>query len=359
MQLDRLWLTDFRSYAKAEVDLVPGLTAVVGANGQGKSNLLEAMGWLGGVRSFRAAPVEAVVRVGADRAFVRGQGSRAGRSLLVECEIAAGGRSRTLVNRQPLRRARDGADALRAVVFAPDDLELIKGGPGERRRYLDDLLVAVDPRLDAVRNDLDRILRQRSAVLKQSGGRLTPDLVSTLDVWDARLAQSGETLADARTALVDDLGPAVAQAYRDLADGGEVTLSYAPSWRAEGLLAALAATRLDELRRGVSMVGPQRDELDVGLAGLPARTHASQGEQRSLALSLRLAAARRVAEVLDTPPLLLLDDVFSELDPDRSAALLAHLPPGQTVVTTAVGLPPGTVPDLVLRVAGGRVRVEM
>ncbi|HEX7131968.1 MAG TPA: DNA replication and repair protein RecF [Iamia sp.] len=358
MQLDRVWLTDFRSYASAEIALAPGLTAVIGANGEGKSNLLEAIGWMGGLRSFRAAPTEALVRVGADRAFIRGEGSRAGRALLVECEVAPGGRSRMLVNRQPVRRTRDGLDFLRAVVFAPDDLELVKGGPGERRRYLDDLLVALDPRLDPVRNDLDRILKQRSALLKQAGGRLSEDIAPTLEVWDARLARAGEALADARLDLVARLEPVVEAAYRDLAGPADIALSYAPPWRAEGLLAALAAARRDELRRGVSLVGPHRDELDITLAGLPARTHASQGEQRTLALALRLAAARQVAAVLDTPPLLLLDDVLSELDDDRAAGLLAHLPPGQTLITTATGLPPGTDPDLVLRVAGGEVRAE-
>lgn len=356
MQLDRVWLTDFRSYASAEVALAPGLTAVVGANGQGKSNLLEAIGWMGGLRSFRQAPTEALVRVGAERAFIRGEGSRSGRALLVECEVAPSGRSRMLVNRQPVRRVRDGLDFLRAVVFAPDDLELVKGGPGERRGYLDDLLVALDPRLDAVRSDLDRILKQRSALLKQAGGRLTDDVAPTLEVWDARLATSGEALADARTDLVTVLNPVVRAAYRDLAGVDDVVLTYAPGWRAGGLLAALADARRDELRRGVSLVGPHRDELDLALSGLPARTHASQGEQRTLALALRLAAARQVAAVLDTPPLLLLDDVLSELDDDRSAALLHHLPPGQTVITTATALPPGTTPDLTLRISEGTVR---
>lgn len=356
MHLDQVWLTDFRSYAEAEVDLAPGLTAVLGANGQGKSNLLEAIGWLGGIRSFRAAPTEALVRVGAERAIVRGQGMRGERALLIECEIAPGGRSKTMVNRQPLRRARDGLEALRAVVFAPDDLELVKGGPGERRRYLDDLLVALDPRLDAVRSDLDRILRQRGALLKQSGGRLSPEVEATLEVWDGRLAVAGEALADARTALVADLGPETDQAYRDLAGSGSVVLRYAPEWRPGGLRAALEAVRRDELRRGVSLVGPHRDELELTLNDLPARTHASQGEQRTLALSLRLAAARRLAHVLDTAPLLLLDDVFSELDAERSAALLTHLPPGQTVITTATELPLGSHPDQVLRIVDGTVR---
>lgn len=355
MQLDRLWLTDFRSYVAAEVVLAPGLTAVIGANGQGKSNMLEAIGWLGGLRSFRAAPTDALVRVGAERAVVRGEGRRAGRALLIECEIAPGGRSKMLLNRQPVRRARDGLDSLRAVVFAPDDLELVKGGPAERRRFLDDLLVALDPRLDAVRSDLERILRQRSALLKQSRGRLTPEVEATLDVWDARLSSTGEVLADARAAAVGDLGPVVATAYADLAGGGEVALTYAPTWRDGGLLAALREVRDDELRRGVSLVGPHRDELALTLVGLPARTHASQGEQRSIALALRLAAARRLAAVLDTPPLLLLDDVFSELDPGRAAALLAHLPPGQTVITTATDLPRGSAPEVVLRVEAGEI----
>lgn len=356
MQLDRAWLTDFRSYERAEVVLAPGLTAVVGANGQGKSNLLEAIGWLGGARSFRGAPTEALVRVGAERAFVRGEGSRAGRALLVECEIAPGGRSRTQVNKQPVRRARDGLEGLRAVVFAPDDLELVKGGPAERRRYLDDLLVALDPRLEATRTDLDRILRQRGALLKQAGGKLTPEVEATLEVWDARLATVGEALAEARSRLVEVVAPAATAAYRDLAGAGEVGLTYDPPWRAEGLAAALVAARRDELRRGVSLVGPHRDELDVRLGGLPSRTHASQGEQRTLALALRLAAARQVAAALDTPPLLLLDDVFSELDPERSAALLAHLPPGQTVITTAAVLPEGSAPEVVLEVVAGEVR---
>lgn len=355
MRLDRVWLTDFRSYREADVTLAPGLTAVVGANGEGKSNLLEAIGWLGGTRSFRGAPTEALVRVGAERAVVRGEAERAGRTLLIECEIAPGGRSRVLVNRNPVRRARDGLDHLRAVVFSPDDLELVKGGPAERRRYLDDLLVGLDPRLDARRSELDRILKQRSALLKQAGGRLTDDVATTLEVWDARLAEAGDRWADARAGLVATLVPEVATAYRDLAGTGEVVLTYAPAWRAEGLAAALREVRRDELRRGISLVGPHRDDLDVTLAGLPSRTHASQGEQRTLALALRLAAARRLAVALETAPLLLLDDVFSELDADRSTALLAHLPPGQTVITTATALPEGTEPEVVLRVEAGTV----
>ncbi len=356
MRIDRLWLTDFRGYRSAEAGFGPGLTAIVGANGEGKTNLLEAVGYLATLGSFRGAPTEALVRAGADRAVVRGEGVRDGRTLLLEAEIAPGGRSRAQVNRQPLRRARDLLGAVRVTVFSPDDLALVKAGPGERRRYLDDVLVAVHPRNDELRAEVERVLRQRNALLKQAGGRVTAEIEMTLDVWDAKLTTAGEALADARRALVERLAPSLANAYAEVARRGvAVEATYAPPWRAEGLAAALVAARRDELRRGVSLVGPHRDELDLRVEGLPARTHVSQGEQRSLALALRLAAHRVVADVTGSPPVLLLDDVFSELDPDRSDALLAHLPSGQTLLSTAGSLPAGAHPEQVLRVKAGTV----
>lgn len=356
MHLRRLWLTDFRSYPSAEVPLASGLTAVVGANGEGKTNLLEAIGYVATLDSFRSAPTEALVRAGADRAVVRAEGEREGRELLIEAEIVPSGRGRVLVNRQRLPRARDLLGAVRVTVFSPDDLTLVKGGPGERRRYLDATLVSVHPRHDALRSDLDRILRQRNALLRQSGGRLTPDVEVTLDVWDAKLVATGEALAEERERLIADLAPRLAAAYDRVARvSAEVRMSYVAPWRVEGLAAALADVRRDELRRGVSLVGPHRDDVALSLGGLPARTHASQGEQRSLAFALRLASHAVVTEATGSAPVLLLDDVFSELDPDRSEALLANLPAGQTVLTTAGGLPPEARPELVLRVAGGHV----
>jgi DNA replication and repair protein RecF len=266
------------------------------------------------------------------------------------------------VNKQRLRRSADLLDALRVSVFSPDDLELVKGGPAARRRYLDDTLVALHPRHDALRRDLERILRQRTSLLRQSasssqgGRRLTPDIATTLDVWDAKLVSAGEALADARADLVTRLEPALAKAYGDLAaERGAITAHYDAPWRPAGLAAGLAAARAEELRRGVCLVGPHRDDLGLRVNALPARTHASQGEQRSLALALRLAAHRLVAEALDEVPVLLLDDVFSELDPGRTSALLASLPPGQTVLTTAGPLPEGAVPDQVVTVAAGRL----
>jgi len=355
--LRRLWLTDFRSYREADVTLSGGLTAIIGENGQGKTNLLEAVGYLATLSSFRGAPTDALVRAGATSATVRAEGEREGRDLLIEAELVPGGRSRVQVNRQRLARARDLLGALRVSVFAPDDLELVKGGPAARRTYLDDTLVSSQPKLDQVRTELERVLRQRNALLRQASGRLTPEIESTLDVWDTKLVAAGEALGTERVALLARLGPALRQAYCQVAHQDvEIDARYSSAWMAVGLRQALIDARRDELRRGVTLVGPHRDELELSVGGLPARTHASQGEQRSLALALRLASHAVVTESAGSPPVLLLDDVFSELDEGRSAALLASLPPGQTILSSAAGLPSPAQPDAVLVVEGGVVR---
>jgi DNA replication and repair protein RecF len=216
--------------------------------------------------------------------------------------------------------------------------------------------VALHPRNDELQGDVDRVLRQRNALLKQAGGRLTDEVALTLDVWDAKLVKSGEALADARRELVASLAPVLGEAYDQVASqSAHVDIRYEPTWRESGLAAALAEGRKDDLRRGVSLIGPHRDDVSLSLAGLPSRTHASQGEQRSLALALRLATHHVIAEQTGTAPVLLLDDVFSELDPDRSHALLAHLPPGQTILTTAGHLPEGASADSVLTVSAGTI----
>jgi DNA replication and repair protein RecF len=357
VRVRRLWLQDYRNYTATELALADGLTVVVGQNGQGKTNLVESLAYLATLESFRGAPTDALVRAGADKAVVRAEVRHTdGRELLIEAELPRAGRGRVQVNRQRLTRARDLLGVLRVSVFSPDDLVLLKGGPAERRRYLDDTLVALDPRIDALRGDLDRVLRQRGALLKQAGGRLTPEIGFTLDVWDAKLAALGEKLAGAREQLIATLTPVVAQAYAELASSdAPVGLAYVAPWRTVGLEAALAAARGDDVRRAVSTVGPHRDELDVVLDGLPARTHASQGEQRCLALTLRLAAHRVVGERVGSPPVLLLDDVFSELDLARSAALVRSLPAGQALLTTAGVLPVGIEPERVLTVVDGRL----
>jgi DNA replication and repair protein RecF len=358
MRLHRLSLVDFRNYTSAELAPAPeGLTVIRGDNGEGKTNLLEAVGYLATLASFRGAPTEALVREGTDEAVVRGEGEREGRQLLLEVAIPRSGRGRVQLNRQPLRRSADLLAGLRVTVFAPDDLVLVKGGPAERRRYLDDLLTALHPRNDALRADVERILRQRGALLRQAGGRLTGEVATTLDVWDSQLASAGTALADARTELVRALEPELAKAYDQLAGGpADVAATYARSWEGD-LAEALAASRADDVRRAMTLVGPHRDDLALAVGGLPGRTHASQGEQRSLALALRLAGHRSVADAVGSPPVLLLDDVFSELDPARSEALLAHLPAGQALLTTAGEVPPAAHPSVEVRVVAGKVLV--
>jgi DNA replication and repair protein RecF len=361
VRLDRLWLTDFRNYQSLELTPAPGLTVVLGENGQGKTNLLEAIGYLALLGSFRGVVNDALVRRGCERAFVRAEGRRGERELLLELELPLTGRGRATINRQPLRRARDALGALRVTVFSPDDLALVKAGPGERRRYLDDTLVALTPRHDALRSDLERVLRQRNTLLRQAAGRRADtELLTTLDVWDAKLAEVGEALGRARAELAERLQPELTKAYAQVSGDGaesstEVSAVYEAPWRAEGLAAALAAARADELRRGVSLAGPHRDELVLSVGDMPARTHASQGEQRSLALALRLAAHALVTEHTGEPPVLLLDDVFSELDETRASALVSHLPAGQAVLTTAGRVPAGITAELVVRVANGRL----
>lgn len=361
MIVRRLWLTDFRNYTAADITFSPGCTAVLGSNGQGKTNLVEALSMLATLSSFRGVTNEALVRVGSDLAIVRAEVQHDdGREVLIEAELPRRGRHKVQVNRQRLARTSDLLGALRVTVFSPDDLILVKGSPGERRSFMDDTAVAVTPSLGTVVADLDRILRQRGALLKQIGGRLSADTELTLEVWDAKLAEVGESLGKARAQLVERLDPLVHAAYQTLAvrfgqSTGDVTLTYEPSWRDGGLAQALTAARTEDLRRQVTSVGPHRDDLDIVLNGLPARTHASQGEQRTLALALKLAGHQLVTSEHGESPVLILDDVFSELDPERSSALLANLPPGQILVTSASGLPPAATPERILQVTGGTI----
>ena len=359
MIVTRLELVDFRNYREASFDFHPGITAVVGLNGQGKTNLAESMAYLASLDSFRGAPTDALIRVGADAAVVRATVLHPdGREVLVELELTRQGRNRVQVNKQRLGRTRDLLGVMRVTVFSPDDLFLVKGGPNERRRFLDDTLVALALKYDSMRLELDRIVKQRNTLLKQAAGRLSDELEVTLDVWDAKLAEVGDQFGHARAVLVARLAPMVQEAYEQLADRpSSIELRYEPAWRQRGLAAALQESRADDVRRGVSTVGPHRDDVDLFIGGLPARTHASQGEQRTLALALRLAAHRMVADKAGSAPVLVLDDVLSELDPTRSAALLRNLPEGQVVLTTAGLLPDAAHPDAILRIADGAVVV--
>ncbi len=348
--LEHLWLTDWRSHESLELGLAPGVTAIIGPNGSGKTNIVEAVAWLATTRSFRGATTESIIRAGAETAVARARMRSDGRELLLEAELNRSGRSRIQLNKQRLRRTRDLLDVMAITVFAPDDLELVKGSPSERRTYLDQVLLGLHPRNDALRAEVDKILKQRNALLKGCSGRLDSDAAFTLDVWDQKLATAGDQLGALRAQLIDDLGPHVQSALAAVAGSDTVVeLCYSAPWFESGLASALAAARTEDVRRGVTTVGTHRDEVEIRLAGMPARTQASQGEQRSLALALRLAGHELVRQTTGVAPLLILDDVFSELDDDRSTALVASLPPGQTLVTSAVELPPNAHADAEFR----------
>lgn len=379
MRLAHLWLTDFRCYEQAELEVGSGVTVLSGGNAEGKTTVLEAVGWLARMSSFRAAPDAALVRHGTERAVVRAEVVRPGsgvspekdhdgsqRRQLLEAEIPLAGRNRVLVNRKPLSRTRDLLGTLRVTVFAPDDLRLVKGGPAERRSELDDLLVALSPRYDAVQADYDRVLRHRNAWLRTWSRNDDP---ATLDVWDDQLTRAGSELVRGRLKLLERLAAPLAKAYGEVAAAAaDVTGSYEAAW-AEGcpldeshlddvamlLGAAVARSRAADLERRVTLVGPHRDDWRLSINGLDARRHGSQGEQRSLALAVRLAGHGVVADVVGEPPVLLLDDVFSELDDSRSAGLVAHLPEGQALMTTAGRLPAGLEPERVVWVSAGRL----
>ena len=352
MFVRHLGLRDFRSWAHAEVDLTPGRTVFVGPNGFGKTNLIEALWYSSTLGSHRVATDAPLVRVGSSRAVVSTIVVNDGRECAVDLEITAGRANKARLNRSPVRSPREVIGVLRAVLFAPEDLALVRGDPGDRRRYLDDLAAVRRPRVAAVRADYDKVLRQRTALLKSaSGARLRGDrgALDTLDVWDGHLAAHGADLMAARMELVNELAPEVQKSYEVLAPGSRpAAIGYHASVDVEldctdvellrvALLAGMAQRRDAELERGVCLVGPHRDDLELRLGEQPAKGFASHGESWSMALALRLAAYELLrAEGGD--PVLLLDDVFAELDTARRAALAAAAASAEQVLVTAAVL---------------------
>ena len=367
VHVSQLSLTDFRSWRQLEVELAPGATALVGANGQGKTNIVEALLYVATLASHRVGTDAPLVRQGCERAVVRARVERDDRSMLVELELNPGKANRARVNRGPVPRAREVLGLLRTVLFAPEDLSLVRGDPAERRRFLDDLLVQRAPRLAGVRSDYERVLKQRNALLKtaflakRSGG----GDMRTLDVWDAHLARAGAELLAARLALVVDLQPLVEVAYREVSKGqGEATMAYRSSLGeampdsadrevlAAALLSELARVRPQEVERGVSLVGPHRDELVLSLGTMPVKGYASHGESWSVALALRLASYE-LLRADGGEPVLLLDDVFAELDTGRRDRLAALVQGAEQVLVTAAVAQ--DVPDVL---SGGRYDVH-
>ena len=352
----RLELHDFRNFDVVDFSPSPdGLTVIQGENGAGKSSLLEAIVYTSTLQSFRGAPREAIVRQGAAQANVRCDVLAGRRKVEIEIEVLPGRRDRAWHNAQRVPGIRGLLEVLRTTLFTPDDLVLVKGAPSGRRDFVDDVLVKSHPRLGADRAALDRVLRHRNALLRQLGGRLDSEAAATLDIWDDRLAQIGERLACSRVELVEDLSPYAGEAFSILAaDAGSFKMRYVRSW--DGSLSdALASARHEDLRRTTTTVGPQRDEVEIEAGGLDARTRLSQGRQRCVALSLRLASHRFMTTITGAAPVLLLDDAFSELDEGTARALVGELPGGQALLTTAGELPPGAAPRLVVRLVGGRL----
>jgi DNA replication and repair protein RecF len=354
MEVNWLHLQDFRNLVDLELRPAPGgLTVVLGENGAGKTSLLEAIAYSSTLKSFRQTPRDAVIRDGAETAIIRLEADREGRAALVEISLARSGRDQVRCNRQRITRTDELLEALRVTVFTPDDLVLVKGGPSERRELLDGVLLGVRPRNGDLRRDVDRVLRHRGTLLRQAGGRLTPDIESTLDVWDTQLASVGSELAARREEIAAQLEPVAADAFRHLTrERAQLMLRYRRSWAGD-LMSALAAARRDDLRRGVSTIGPHRDDLEITVGELDARTKLSQGRQRCTTLALRLASHELVTDAAGSRPVLLLDDAFSELDPPTSSALLERLPSGQAILTTAGSVPAGASPAATVRIADG------
>jgi len=373
-----LTLTDFRNYAAATVEFAPGLNLVVGRNGQGKTNLVEAVNVACGLGSHRGARAEAMVRHGAERAIVSAAGVGAGREVRLDVEVKRTGGTRMLVNRVAVDRS--SSAPLVAVSFSPDDLVVVKGGPEERRRLLDQAAMRLRPLAAAQRQEFEQVLRQRTGLLKAAPA--SQRALATLDVWDESFARAGAVVVRNRLSVLERLAPVTAGRYRSLAGSGgagaspglggpapEVTLDYEASWAAPvpageeeiraALLEALARARPRDLERGVSTVGPHRDDLAISLDGADARLYASQGEQRSLALSLRMAERDLVAEERGEDPILLLDDMFSELDEGRREHLVAMVASsGQTIATATSGaMWPGSVAR-VLTVDAAKVVID-
>ena len=376
MHVAHLSLHDFRSYATADVRLDPGVTAFVGRNGQGKTNLVEAVDYLSRLTSHRVATDAPLVRAGCEQAVIRAAVVKDGRTAVLEVEINPGRANRARVNKSVLPRTRELVGLVRTVVFSPEDLSLVKGDPSERRRFLDDLLVLRTPRLAGLRADYDRVLKQRNSLLKsmlaaRRGRRDDDYAASTLAVWDEQLAQHGAELLAARVGLVDDLRPYVGKAYEAVARGAsreDAELEYRASVPLEpdlagSFLVALAERRKDELDRGLSLVGPHRDDLLLTLAPagssgdkLPVKGYASHGESWSFALALRLAAYNLLRADGDDP-ILVLDDVFAELDSERRAQL-ADLVAGAEQVLVTAAVPediPAALAGARFVVAGGEV----
>jgi DNA replication and repair protein RecF len=385
LRVERLGLEDFRNYAHVAVEFAPGLNLVVGRNAQGKTNLLEAIHCLSGLGSPRS-PDAALVREGCDRSLLHAEVRKGERQIRLDLEIRPGRGTKALVNGTPLHGTRPLSEMVVTVFFGPDELSLVKGSPEGRRRFLDDLVVKLHPVRAAQRREWERVLKQRNALLRSAPRRSSASLGQTLDVWDEALCRTGAALAAARLQALGRLLPHARKRYEEVAGGGDFELNYTSEWLddyiiesalsspaaidesmlKQQLTAKLEGVRTREFERGISLVGPQRDDVLIKLVSpgaasgqLEARNHASQGEQRTSALALKLAEHDLLTDALDLQPILLLDDVFSELDASRRGWLAGAVGAmGQTLLSSTELLPQGSIAvERVLEVSSGEIVV--
>ena len=382
MRVEKLGLEDFRNYIRESLEFAAGLNLIVGPNAQGKTNLLEAVHCLGGLGSPRT-PDSALVREGAERGVLHADVTRGERTVRIDLEIRTSGGARALLNKTPVRSLRDLGEMSVSVFFGPDELSLVKGSPDGRRRFLDDLVIKLRPARDSLRREWERVLKQRNALLKSAPRVRSASTDATLEVWDEALVKAGAALTAARLEAIGLLVPHAARRYASVAGHGGIELGYVSSWVEAGfsagaleapgaidedalrkmLAAKLDEVRVKELERGISLAGPHRDDVSVRLPGtdgtvlLDARTHASQGDQRTAALALKLGEHDLLTEALGDQPVLLLDDVFSELDPSRRGWLAESVASvGQTLITTTSDADVGLSNiEAMFDVAGGRV----
>ena len=367
MWVQALSLTDFRSYEQADLEFAPGVSAFIGLNGQGKTNIVEAIAYLSTLSSHRVAQDAPLVRAGAEHAVVRAKVCEDDRSVTIDVQINPSGANKARINRSATTRARDILGIIRSVVFAPEDLSLVRGDPADRRRFLDEMTIQRHPRMSGVRADYDKVLRQRNALLKSAAGRSSASMRQTLSAWDEQLTEFGADVIRQRRQFIADLMPHVQRAYERIAGVAQVSLRYRPSSplineaigadspTIEDITAAFTGDldeRIeDEFRRGVTLVGPHRDELELALDGFPVKGYASHGESWSMALALRLGAAD-VFRGDDVDPIIILDDVFAELDNERRRHLADMVYSSTQVFITAA-----VAQDVPEELAGARFTV--
>lgn len=341
MFISSLELRDFRNYTSIFFNPIPeGIVAIIGNNGQGKTSLLEALGYLSTKNSFRGASKDVMIRYGQNESIIRGEfTSSTGRDLLIEASMSKLRADKFLINKQPQVRTSSLNHVIPITIFSAQDIEVVRGAPALRRGFLDSGVSMIFPKGDSIITSLDKVLRQRTTLLKQSGGKPTSEIISTLDVWDQQLSHYGNQLVELREQLVDLIMPYFRKAYRDISGSGdEVSLSYFRSWQGD-LFKELQNNRNEDLKRQINTIGPHRDDLEINLNNHLARHAGSQGEQRTSAYSLKVALHTLYREISQEDPILLLDDVFSELDEQRCKSLIGSICATQTFITTTGKIP--------------------